>query len=299
MERIGFIGLGLMGSPMARRLMEQGHQLSVWNRTEEKAKPLLEAGAEWKGSAEQVAAASDIVITMVTDSAASEAVALGPNGILRGAHPGLTLIDMSSITPDTSRAISERAADAGVPMLDAPVTGSVQAVQEGTLGIMVGGQRDVFSRCLPVFQRLGTKIVYAGPNGSGCALKLINNLILGVAIEAVCEAMVLAAKVGLDPALVMEITSVGGAQTAVMKTRGPRILSRDFAPRFSVANQFKDLTNVLALASQSQVPLPTTAAVREIFHTAMANGKGGLDSAAVVTVLESMANVTVSGGQQG
>ncbi len=294
MERIGFIGLGLMGSPMARRLLDQGHEMTVWNRTADKAKPLLDAGAHWADSPELVAAHSDVVITMVTDSKASESVALGPSGILRGAHSGMILIDMGSITPDSSRAIAERAKDTGTPMLDAPVTGSVQAVEEGTLGIMVGGPREVFERCTPIFQKLGTKIVYAGPNGSGCILKLINNLILGVAIEAISEAMVLASKVGLDPALVTEIASVGGAQTAAMKTRGPRILSRDFAPRFSVGNQFKDLTNVLALADQVQVPLPTTATTREMFRAAIASGKGNLDSAAVVTVLESLANTTVS-----
>ncbi len=234
MEKIGFIGIGLMGSQMARHLLDEGYPMVVWNRTTAKAAPLLEAGADWADSPREVAKASDVVITMVTDSSASEAVALGPSGIVEGAHPGLVLIDMSSITPDTSRSIAERAQAAGIAMLDAPVTGSVTAAGNGSLGIMVGGQLEVFGRCLPMLQRLGTKIVYAGPNGAGCTLKLLNNLILGVAIEAVSEAMVLATKVGIDPALVMEITSVGGAQTAAMQSRGPRILARDFAPRFTV-----------------------------------------------------------------
>ncbi|HEX9016822.1 MAG TPA: NAD(P)-dependent oxidoreductase, partial [Chloroflexota bacterium] len=284
-EKIGFVGLGLMGNPMALRLIARGHEMTVWNRTAERARPVLDAGAAWADSAAGVAARSDIVITMVTDSAASEEVARGRSGILEGAHPGLVLIDMSSIAPDSSAETARQAAGAGVAMLDAPVTGSVAAVEEGALGIMVGGPRETFDRCLPVFQDLGTKIVYAGPNGSGCTLKLINNLIMGIALEAVAEGLVLAAKVGLDPSLVMDITSVGGAQTAAMKTRGPRMIEADFAPRFSVANEFKDLTNALALAGRAQAPLPIAAAVRELYGAAIAAGKGGLDSSAVVTVL--------------
>jgi len=299
MEKIGFIGIGLMGSQMARHLLDEGYPMLVWNRTAEKARPLLEAGAGWADSPREVAKLSEIVITMVTDSSASEEVAFGHSGIVEGAHPGLVLMDMSSITPDTSRAIAGRAQAAGISMLDAPVTGSVTAAASGSLGIMVGGRQEVFERCLPVLQRLGTKIVYAGPNGAGCTLKLLNNLILGVAIEAVCEAMVLATKVGIDPALVMEITSVGGAQTAAMQSRGPRVLARDFAPRFTVNNQLKDLTNILDLARQAQVPLPAGAAAREIYQSAAANGNGALDSAAIVTVLEMLANVTVSSHQQG
>ena len=299
MEKIGFIGIGLMGSKMAGHLLDEGYPMVVWNRSAEKAAPLLEAGANWADSPREVAKSSDIVITMVTDSDASEEVALGRSGIVEGAHPGLVLMDMSSITPDTSRSIAKQALAAGISMLDAPVTGSVTAAGSGSLGIMVGGQREVFERCLPVLQTLGTKIVYAGPNGAGCTLKLLNNLILGVAIEAVCEAMVLATKVGIDPALVMEITSVGGAQTAAMQSRGPRVLARDFAPRFTVNNQLKDLTGILDLARQAQVPLPVGAAAREIYQSATANGNGGLDSAAVVTVLEALANVTVTSHQQG
>lgn len=294
MERIGFIGLGLMGDPMARRLLAAGHPMVVWNRTAEKARGVLDLGAKWAESPAEVAAASDVVITMVTDSRASSEVACGPSGALKGAHPGLVLLDMSSITPDASRAIASEARAVGVAMLDAPVTGSVSLAADGMLGIMVGGPRETYEACLPILERLGTKIVYAGPAGAGTTLKLLNNLILGVAVEVVCEAMVFAAKAGLDPRLVMEITSVGGARTGAMETRGPRILARDFAPRFSVDNQHKDLTNALALAQEVQVPLPVTAAAREVYQSARAQGKGGLDSAAIVTVLEALASVTIS-----
>jgi 3-hydroxyisobutyrate dehydrogenase-like beta-hydroxyacid dehydrogenase len=295
MDTIGFIGLGLMGSPMSRRLQSGGFPMVVWNRTREKAEPLLGAGARWAGSPREVAAQSDIVITMVTDSAASEAVAFGPSGILEGAHPGLVLMDMSSITPDSSRTIAERAAAVGVAMMDAPVTGSVAAAGEGKLGIMAGGSKELFERCMPVLQRLGTKIVHAGKNGDGCAVKLLTNLILGVALEAVCESMVLATKLGIDPAIVMEITTVGGAQTGAMTTRGPRILARDFTPRFTINNQHKDLVAALAMARQSQTPVPIASAAKEMYEAARAQGNGELDSSALITVLEQLANVKVSG----
>jgi len=293
MQRIGFIGLGLMGQHMARRLLEAGRPLTVWNRSADKAKGLRAAGAAWAESPKALAQVSDVVITMVTDSAASEQVSCGPDGVLAGVHPGLTLIDMSSITPEMSRSIAERARAQGVAMLDAPVTGAPRVASEGKLGIMVGGPRDTFDACLPIFQVLGVKIVYAGPNGMGSTLKLVNNLILGVAIHAAGEALVLAAKAGLDPQAVIEITSVGGARTGAMETRGPRMVQRDFSPHFSVNNMYKDLSNVLKLAEECGVSLPVAGAAREILRAAKSQGKGDLDSCAVMTVLEAMANTIV------
>lgn len=293
MQRIGFIGLGLMGAHMARRLLEAGHPLTVWNRTADKAKGLCGAGAVWADSPKAVARATDVVITMVTDSAASDRVSCGADGVLDGAHPGLTLIDMSSITPDTSRSIAERALARGVPMLDAPVTGAPRVASEGKLGIMVGGPRETFEACLPILRAMGVKIVYAGANGMGATLKLVNNLILGVTIHAAAEALVLAAKAGLDPQAVIEITSVGGARTGAMEVRGPRMVQRDFSPHFSVNNMYKDLSNVVKLAEECGVSLPVAGAAREILRAARSQGKGDLDSCVVMTVLEAMANTTV------
>jgi 3-hydroxyisobutyrate dehydrogenase-like beta-hydroxyacid dehydrogenase len=171
-----------------------------------------------------------VVITMVTDSAASEEVICGKNGILQGNHPGLILIDMGSIAPEMSRLIAERAKAKGVPMLDAPVTGNPKVAAEGKLGIMVGGPRKIFDVCLPLFEKMGVKIIHVGEeNGKGTTLKLINNLIMGIALEAVAEALVLAAKAGIDPQKVIEITSVGGARTGAMETRGPRMIQEIFA----------------------------------------------------------------------
>src|SRR5574337_424434 len=230
MQRIGFIGLGLMGQPMSRRLLDAGHPLTVWNRTRDKAKGLLGAGAAWGASPKAVAQASDVVITMVTDSAAAEEVICGAGGVLEGAHPGLTVIDMSSIAPEVSRSIATRANAKGIPTLDAPVTGAPRLAAEGKLGIMVGGPKETFDVCVPLFEKLAVKIVYAGGNGMGTTLKLVNNLVLGVAIEAVAEALVLATKAGLNPQSLIEITAVGGARTGARETRGPRMVRRDFTP---------------------------------------------------------------------
>jgi len=297
MQRIGFIGLGLMGQPMSRRLLEAGHSLTVWNRTAEKAKSLLAAGAAWANSPGAVARTSDVVITMVTDSAASEEVICGAGGVLAGARPGLILIDMSSIAPEMSRSIAGRAGARGVPMLDAPVTGAPRVAAEGKLGIMVGGPRETFEACRPVFEKLAAKIVYAGGNGMGTTLKLVNNLILGVAIHAAAEALVLATKAGLDPQSVIEITSVGGARTGAMETRGPRMVRRDFTPHFSANNMYKDMSTALTLAEECGVPLPVASTVREILRAVRAQGKGDLDSCVVMTILEAMADTIVQSGR--
>lgn len=295
MQRIGFIGIGLMGSQMSRRILEAQYPLTVWNRKKEKAGALISAGAKWADSPKAVAQASDVVITMVTDSAASEEVICGKNGVLEGAHPGLTLIDMGSIAPEMSRSIAERARGKGIPMLDAPVTGNPKVASEGKLGIMVGGPKETFDACLPIFEKMGIKIIHVGENGKGTTLKLINNLVMGVAIEAVAEALVLASKAGIDPQKVLEITSVGGARTGAMETRGPRMIKHDFTPHFSISNMHKDLSGALKLAEEVGASLPATSIAREILRAAKSQGKGDLDSCSVITVLEALANTNVQG----
>ena len=293
MQRVGFIGIGLMGSQMSRKILEAGYPLTVWNRKKEKALPLLSAGAKWADSPKAATQASDVVITIVTDSAASEEVICGKNGVLEGAHPGLVLIDMGSIAPEMSRSIAERARARGIPLLDAPVTGNPKVASEGKLGIMVGGPKETFDACLPLFEKMGVKIIHVGENGKGTTLKLINNLIMGVAIEAVAEALVLASKAGIDPRKVLEITSVGGARTGAMETRGPRMIQHDFSPHFSVNNMHKDLTGALKLGEEVGVSLPATSISREMLRAAKAQGKGDMDSCIVMTVIEALANTTV------
>ncbi len=293
MQRIGFVGIGLMGQQMSRRLLAAGFPVVVWNRTKARAADLLAAGAAWGESPRAVTEASDVVIVMVTDSAASEAVIAGPEGVLAGAHPGLTLIDMGSVAPETSRAMAERARAKGVPMLDAPVTGNPKVASEGKLGIMVGGPQATFDACLPIFQAMGVKIIHVGENGKGTTLKLINNLIMGVAIQAVAEALVLAQKAGIDPVKVQEITSVGGARTGAMETRGRRMITHDFSPHFSANNMYKDLSTALKLADEVGVSLPATSIAREMLRAVKSQGKGELDSCAVLTVIEALANTVV------
>ncbi len=293
MQRIGFVGIGLMGRQMGRRLMMAGFSLQVWNRTKEKAGELLEAGAEWVDSPAACARAADVVITMVTDSNASEEVICGRDGVLEGAHPGLILIDMASIAPAMSRSLAARAGAREVPMLDAPVTGNPKVAADGKLGIMVGGPKEAYDACLPVFQAMGAKIIHVGENGKGTTLKLINNLILGVAIEAVAEALVLAGKAGIDPVKVLEITSVGGARTGAMETRGARMIGHDFSPHFSANNMYKDLSQVMQLAGEVGAFLPATSIALEMLRAVKNQGRGDLDSCSVVTIIEAMANTVV------
>lgn len=293
MQRIGFVGIGLMGQQMGRRLMMAGFPLRVWNRTKQKAGELLAAGAQWADSPADCARAADVLITMLTDSKASEEVICGRDGVLAGAQPGLMLIDMSSINPEISRSLAARAGAQGVQMLDAPVTGNPKVAAEGKLGIMVGGQKQAYEVCLPIFQAMGVKIIHVGENGKGTTLKLINNLILGVAIEAVAEALVLAGKAGIDPLKVLQITSVGGARTGAMETRGARMIAHDFSPHFSANNMYKDLSQAMQLAAEVGAFLPTTGIALEMLRAVKNQGKGDLDSCSVITVIEAMANTVV------
>jgi 3-hydroxyisobutyrate dehydrogenase-like beta-hydroxyacid dehydrogenase len=301
MEQVGFIGLGLMGQQMARRLLHAGYALTVWNRTKEKAAPLLQSGATWAAGPAEVAGASEVVFTSLTDAAACQEVICGPGGVLEGARSGLVIVDASSIAPDAARALAERAKAKGVAMLDAPVSGGPKVAGEGRLGIMVGGPHEAFARCEPMLKHLGSLILYVGDNGQGVTLKLISNLVMGIAIHACAEAMVLATKAGIDPQLVMDITSIPGTgpQTGAMLTRGPRIMQHNFfPPHFSTANMYKDLSGALALADQVGVSLPAASAVRELLKAVKTRGDGHIDSSAVVTVLEAMANTTVQSKSQ-
>jgi len=267
-----------------------GFPLQIWNRTKEKAGEILNAGAAWAETPAACARTADVVITMVTDSAASEEVICGQGGVLEGAHAGMILIDMGSIAPEMSRVIAVRAKAAGVPMLDAPVTGNPKVASEGKLGIMVGGPRETYDACLPLFEAMGVKIIHVGDdNGKGTTLKLINNLVMGVAIEAVAEALVLADKAGIDPVKVIEITSVGGARTGAMETRGMRMINHDFTPHFSADNMYKDLSSALNLAGEVGACLPAASISREMLRAVKIQGNGGMDSAGVITVIERLA----------
>ncbi|HEX3984061.1 MAG TPA: NAD(P)-dependent oxidoreductase [Acidisoma sp.] len=283
--RIGFIGLGLMGTPIVLNLLTAGFEVTVWNRTRSKAERVLAAGATWASTIAELSRQVDFVMTMVTDAQASEAVICGADGVLDHAKPGTTLIDMGSIAPEVSRAIAARAKDRGVAMLDAPVTGNPKVAEAGKLGIMVGGDAETLSAAEPVLKAISALVVHAGPAGAGSTLKLINNLILGVAIEVVAEALVLARKAGIDPDCVRQITSVGGARTGAMETRGARMIAEDFTAHFSADNMYKDLSTALGLAENLGATAPAATAALEVLRAARAEGKGPLDSAIVYAII--------------
>ena len=289
--RVGFIGLGLMGVPMARNLLKGGCALTVWNRTRAKAQPLVAGGAHWADTVGDLARRSDVIITMVTDAAACESIFAGQGGILERARPGTTIVDMSSIAPEVSRSLAERADQRGIDMLDAPVTGNPKVAEAGKLGIMIGGKAETVARVRPILEMMSAVIVHAGPSGMGATLKLVNNLILGVAIQAVAEALVLARKAGIDPSCVLQITSVGGARTGAMETRAPRMLARDFSPHFSTDNMHKDLSAALRLADSVGSATPTASAALEVLRAARSQGQGDRDSAIVYALVEQLSGL--------
>jgi 3-hydroxyisobutyrate dehydrogenase-like beta-hydroxyacid dehydrogenase len=291
---IGFVGLGAMGQVISRRLIGEGYKLTVWNRSREKGASLIREGAHWADSPADVARVSEIVFSMVTDGNASRKVICERDGLLEGAHQGLTIIDAASIDPEISIEIAENARSEGVAMLDAPVSGGPKVAAEGRLGIMVGGPKEAFQTCEPILKKLGSMVLYVGDSGKGTTLKLIANLVMGVAIQATAESLVLAAKAGIDPQMVVDITSLPGTgpQTGAMATRGPRMITHNFAPaHFSTNNMYKDLSGALTLGEKYGVPLPAVSVSREMLRAVKAQNKGDIDSSAVVTVLEFMANI--------
>nr|MBC7244673.1 2-hydroxy-3-oxopropionate reductase [Chloroflexota bacterium] len=289
-EKLGFIGLGIMGAPMATNLLRGGHPLVVYNRTPAKMQPLLALGAEAGQSCQDVAERSDVVISMVSDSPDVEQVYLGKEGILAGARPGTLLIDMSTISPVTAIKVARAAGEKGCPMLDAPVSGGDVGARNATLVIMVGGDSDVFQRARPIFKLLG-KPIYCGPSGAGQIVKACNQIATALHMIAMSEALVLGAKAGVDPAIVLKVLSGGFAQSRVMDVRGPRVIKGDFQPGFRSRLHYKDLNIVLETARAYQCSLPATALARELFGAMQANGLGELDHSAIIQMIESLSNV--------
>jgi 2-hydroxy-3-oxopropionate reductase len=286
---VGVVGLGIMGLPMARNLLDAGYPLVVHTRTEGRAAELVESGARWCSSPRALALDSDVVITMLPDSPDVLAVLDGENGVLAGAHSGLTWIDSSSIDPDVTRGLARSADEVGMDCLDAPVSGGEQAAIAGTLSVMVGGNRAVFERCAPILERLGSSVTYVGEVGSGQVAKLCNQVVVGCTIAAVAEALLLAARSGVDPAVVRQVMLGGFAKSRVLDVHGQRMLERTFAPGFRTALHLKDLNNALSSARASGAPLPATAAVADLMRAQLANGDGDLDHSALLTVYESFA----------
>jgi len=283
--RVGIIGLGIMGAPMARNLLRAGHPLTVHTRTRARAAGLLADGAAWADSPAALAAAVDAVVTMLPDTPAVEAVMAGPDGVLAGARAELLAIDMSTIDPAAARALAERAAAAGVALLDAPVSGG----EQGAIAIMVGGAAAAFDRAGPLFAALGKRVTYMGGPGQGQMTKLVNQVVGAGTLAAVAEGVLLAAGAGLDPAAVVEAVGGGAAASWMLAEHAPRMQRRDFAPGFMVRLQQKDLRLALASAERLGVPLPLTAVVQLLFTAVEARGGGELGTQAILTALEALA----------
>ena len=290
---IGFIGLGIMGQPMALNLVKAGHVVTVFNRTAEKAAPLKEAGAKVAATPAEAAANSDFVISIVSDTAAMEEVVMGKGGILETIRSGAIVIDSSTINPVASRKFACKVAGRGASWLDAPVTGSKHLAIKGELTYMIGGDREAFDRALPVLQVLGKKHIYCGSHGLGLAAKLAQNVIQSTMVEIFCEGFVLAAKAGLKPQIMMEVVQGSMARASLTDFKAPFIFKGDFTPYFPLKLMHKDLTLAMESAYAQNVPMPAAAAVKEVYGAAKAQGKGDLDYAAVVTFLEELAKVQV------
>ena len=285
-ETIGFIGLGIMGRPMALNLLRAGYSLVVHNRTRAKEEELVSEGARAAESAREVASVSEIVITMLPDSPDVEQVYLGDDGVIAGTRAGQLLIDMSSIAPAVAVAVSSAASEIEADALDAPVSGGDVGAREGTLSIMVGGSDDAFKRAKPLFDVLGKTVVHMGGAGAGQTAKACNQILVAVTIEAVSEALVLASKAGVDPDRLIEVLSGGLAGNRVMEVRRQNFLEHDFTPGFKLELHHKDLGIALRTARELGVYVPTTAIVDQMLAALKAAGDGGLDHSALLKVIE-------------
>jgi len=291
MANLGFVGLGTMGGRIAKRLMDAGHTVVGYNRTKEKARWLIEQGMRWADSPRAVAEAADVVFSMVTDTRALQAIALGPDGILAGLGPGKVYIDMSTVSPAFSRELAAQVAARGAAMLDAPVSGSVSTLEAGQLSIMVGGDPAVFERVRPILQDIGPTITYIGPNGMAVAMKIAVNLGLAVQMLAFSEAVLLAEKSGIPRETAVRALLNSVAASPMLKYRGPFVLHMPEEAWFDVDMMQKDLLLALEMGRSLDVPLPTTAVANEFLTAARGMGMARQDFAAVFHVLARMSGL--------
>ncbi len=289
---IGFIGLGIMGKPMARNLLRAGYPLWAFSRTPADVDAVVAEGACAGASCREVAARADVVITMLPDSPDVEQVYLGSEGVLAGARPGTVLVDMSTISPTVAQLVAAAAAERGCPMLDAPVSGGDVGAQKGTLSIMVGGDAATLARVEPVLGVLGKPVLCGGP-GAGQVVKACNQVLVAVTLLGMSEALVLGAKAGVDPEVIVQVLSGGLARCGVLENRGRRVVQRDFAPGFRLGLHYKDLNIIRQTGRAFNVPLPASALAHELFGAAVAAGLAGLDHSGVIKVLEGLAGVEV------
>jgi 3-hydroxyisobutyrate dehydrogenase-like beta-hydroxyacid dehydrogenase len=294
MAQLGFLGLGIMGYPMARHLLKAGHDVALWTHSKTKA---VELAREGKGTAcespREVAEKADYIFYCVGDPEMSRSVALGPDGILAGARKGSVTADCSTISPTMSKQIGAAFAAKGAEFLDAPCTGSKSGAEGGTLTFMIGGSQAAFERAKPYFEIMGKRFYYCGPAGQGLHAKLTQNLVLGNLMEAFAEGMVLAKKNGISPKLMLEILDNSAAKSAFITAKAPAVLSRNFATTFSTKWLHKDIGLALESAQESGIPLPITAVTHQMLQAAIANGWGDDDICSTIKTLEGWAQVEV------
>ena len=289
---VGLIGTGIMGEPMARNLLKAGYKVAVHTRTRQKAESLLTEGASWEESPASLAENAEVVISIVSDSPDVEAVYLGPHGVCETLRPQTLCIDMSTIAPDTARKVADVIRTRGGTFLDAPVSGGKTGAQAGTLAIMVGGAEVDVARAKPIFDVLGRATVHCGPIGHGQLTKLCNQVLCGLNLLALSEAVVFAKRVGLDPELMLEAVSSGAAGSWAVDNLGPRMVKRDFAPMFMVDLQQKDLRITLQTAAQNGIPLPGTALVSQLLAANQAAGEGKDGTQVLVKTIERLAGLS-------
>ena len=286
---IGFIGLGIMGKPMARNLMKAGYSLVVHNRSRAAVDELAKEGAQTAASAQEVASRSEILITMLPDSPDVELVYSGENGVFAGAKRDMLLIDMSSISPVVARKLAAEAENRGIDMIDAPVSGGEAGAIGATLSIMIGGRASAVERAMPIFQTLGKNIVHVGDAGAGQVTKAANQMVVGTTIAIVAEALVLAAKAGVDPAKVRQALLGGFAQSKILDAHGQKMLEHNFKPGFRIRLHEKDMKIALATGAEYGVPLMVSSTVAQLMTAMRAMGNGELDHAGLVKFVEELA----------
>jgi len=291
MAQIGFIGLGIMGRPMSHNLLKAGYSLAVYDVAAAPVEELAQAGAARGTGGKDVAAQSEIVITMLPDGPDVEAAVLGPGGILEGAKQGSVVVDMSSISPIVAQKVGAACEAKGVEFVDAPVSGGEPKAIDGTLAIMVGGKPAVFERVKPILEKLGSTVTLTGPIGAGNVTKLANQIMVACNIAAMGEALVLATRAGLDPEVVFNAVKGGLAGSTVLNAKAPMVIARNFKPGFRIRLHQKDLRNALLAGESLKVPLPLTSVVQQMLMTLMNGGKGDLDHSAIVNFVEDMAGV--------
>jgi len=290
-KRIGFAGLGLMGSRMARRFLEKGFPLAVWNRTPEKCRDLSAAGARVAGSPRELAEVSDVVVACVSDPAAVDRLVFAADGVLAAARPGFRYLECSTISPGLMRRVAEALRSAGADCLEAPVTGSKLGAEKGTLLLMTGGRLEVHEELMPVMMAIGARAIHCGDMGQASQMKLVGNSVISFMLEALCEGLVVARKAGLTTETVLEVLMASGFSSPYYALSSAAIAKRDFDQHFSIDLLVKDQTLMLDEAADLRVPLPGLAAIREVFQSARAQGLGQEDIAAVVKVLERSAGL--------